>query len=404
MQSDLGNDIDNDDDLNLEEEAVLDGDDDGTGQGDDEEENYTFCFDGDITDDEEPEAGDSAYTRVAKPMPVAGKRTLTEQYLHEASICGRTGPPLTARAGALSTAAADRDVVPLITVDHGVYMKPIPFITFIQDEKYADGALERMGGIYQDGIQYSQWKKGLQLASGIGLSCANISRSIGKYSKDHHESCLEEPCVNQISSTGVSIMQCTSHRQTPTSFNHISLAAYWFNFSNELVLTHGSFFLNRAKWRAAIKPRMILLDWLLLSYIYLEQEINVKQGRPLRFPITATGAQAPVLSAATPKPAGQYPAIEADYQQAQSAKQKRSGVKVIGGSEPKSQKHNSPGSGRGRGKGNSSSSGKGSGKGKGAGKGRNTPEPSENEKKANAMSPESVRKALAKFMDAASQK
>jgi hypothetical protein len=350
---------------------------------DEDPDEFVFDSDGDLSDDDELDQ-ESAYTRAAKAMPESGVRTVIDQYLHEASIAHRTGPPLSSRAGPLSTKAADHNVVPLICVDDGVHMKPIPFITYLNGLEYLNRALERTGNMYKEGVTKSQWKPGLQLAAGIGLSCPNISRSNGKYSHDHHERCLEEPCLNQITSTGVCIMQCNTHRQTPTSFNHLSLASYWFNFSSELVTTYGSFMTARAKWRAAIKPRQILLDWLLLSYIYLEQDINVSQERPLRFPLSA-GAGAPQLKAA-PKTPKEYPAIEADYQKGQ----KRSGVKTVGASTPKSGKGGGKPSGGKRGQ---SASPKGSNK-QAKGSVDNL-----SKSQVQNMSPNSAKKALTKLMD-----
>jgi hypothetical protein len=356
-------------------------------------EEFEFDSQGDISDDEELDQ-ESAYTRFAKAMPESGVRSAIDQYIHEASVAHRPGPPLSSRAGALSTKAADHNVVPLIVCDHGVHMKPIPFITYLNGLEHLNRALERMGGMYGDGVKYSQWKPGLQLASGIGLSCANISRSNGKYSKDHHERCMEEPCLNQITSTGVCIMQCNTHRQTPTSFNHLSLASYWYNFTSELVATYGSFFSARAKWRAAIKPRQVLLDWLLLSYIYLEQDVNVSQGRPTRFPITANAGSAPQLKSALKAPPA-YAAIEADYQGAQSAK-KKSGVKVIGDATPTPKKQKQQPSGGKRG--NDSATPKG---------GQGSHKHSKSDSKLSpgqrgqidGMSESSAKKALAKLME-----
>jgi hypothetical protein len=272
-----------------------------------------------------------AYTREAKPMAPAGVRSPVEQYILDCSVVGRQGPPLTPRASPLSTAAADRCCVPVLCVDHGEYMSPPLFIECLMGPEYLAEAFERMSLIYLSGIQYSQWKPGLQLAAGIGLSCSNISKSNGKHSPDHHDTCMEEPCICQVNSTGVSIMQCHSHRQSPHAFNHLSLAAYWYNFTSELVETVGSFFKTRGRWRAVTKPRLILLDWMLLSYIYLEQEINKRRGEPLRFAYVAVGSTAPKLIA-PPKP--NQKAIGLGEAKS-SASGKRSGVMIVGGSRPK---------------------------------------------------------------------
>jgi hypothetical protein len=284
-------------------------------------------------------------------MAIAGVRTPVEQFIHDCSVIGRQGPPLTPKASSLSARAADNCHVPVICVDHGVYMLAPRFIHCLESEEYLNENFELMGGVYADGVKHSQWKQGLQLADGIGLACANISKSNGKYSADHHDTCDEEPCICQINSTGLAIMQCHTHRQTPHSFNHLSLAAYWYNFSSDLVVNKGSFFKNRAAWRKAIRPRRVLLDWMLLSYIYLEQEIRERAKIPTRFPYVAVGGTAPKLSAkkpvaSTPKKAILDKDARSGKKSGSGAKDKRSGVKVIGGSTPrKAQKANGPGSG-----------------------------------------------------------
>ena len=348
---------------------------------------------------------DTAYTRVAQEMPQEGARTIVEQFIHDCSVSGRQGPPLTSRASPLSAAAADRNQVPVICVDHGKYMIP-PIRKFVKDvmgSEYLAEAFERMGGVYALGIKYSQWKQGLQLGIGVGLSCPNISKSNGKYSEAHHEDCLEEPCLCQINSTGVVIMQCNSHRQVPKSFNHLSLGSYWYNFSSELVCSVGSFFTCRAKWRAVIRPRLVLLDWMLLAYIYLEQDINMKQGKPTRFPYVAIGNTAPKLSAAKPEAA----AAAALAIKAASAKKanprssgKKSGIKVIGGSSPKPRPN-------GRGKGGSSANrGKPPASSQSAGSANKRKEhPTDSDAQPSlaeirAMPNSSAKKALLKFMDA----
>jgi hypothetical protein len=313
-----------------------------------------FDSEGDLSSDDDSDddfgnVHDSAYMRTATPMPKAGVRSPVETYLHEASICGREGPPLTPRASPMNVTAADHCVVPLFCVDHGDYMTPPVFVEHCFGKEYLEECLERMGSVYAAGVKYSQWKPGLQLANGIGISCANISKSNGKYSPDHHEKCKAEPCINQIASTGTAIMQCYTHRQTPNKYNHLSLASYFFNFSSELVDLFGSFYKTRGKWRKAIRPRAILIDWMLLSWIYLEQEVNEKQERPLRFPMMAAAGCAPKLSGNKTGTPAKKAILDKSPKTPGSNKTKRksSGVMEIGAATPKGK----PGGGKPNGSG-----------------------------------------------------